>query len=311
MSLNEQLLIRYLLGQMSEDERDHLDEQFFGDKDFVQQLQLVEDELIESYIGKELSPTDHKRFEDFFLRSDDRRRRVAFARHLHLAISRSSVSTKQTAHPLRFSWRDWFHLPSRWAIIPLTASLLLAALSLWLMWQINRANHELEAMRVTLSAQQKNAEELEQQLSAERHRSGELAEQIAQQSDSNPTTNQKTQPPKLSSMVAFVLHLGISRSEGNSRKLVIAPDAKQARLYLKFKTGDYKNYRITLETAEGRQVLNRASLKAQRQSDGKTVVVTLPAEALGEADYILTLNGITSTGDAEPVGEYFFQVLRR
>jgi hypothetical protein len=78
-----------------------------------------------------------------------------------------------------------------------------------------------------------------------------------------------------------------------------------------FKVGDYKSYRAALETVEGRDVWSRAGLQARQQGQGKAVVLNIPASVFSDDDYILTLQGLTPSGEPAGVGEYSFRVVRK
>lgn len=77
-SEDRQLITRYLLGEMDEDEMRGFEERYFADDELFAEMLVVEAELIERYVGGELSREECKRFEQYFLRSDERWRRVEF-----------------------------------------------------------------------------------------------------------------------------------------------------------------------------------------------------------------------------------------
>jgi tetratricopeptide (TPR) repeat protein len=82
ISESDEELIRYLLGDLEDSRRDDLEDRFFADDALHDQLLAVEDELVDFYVRDELPPQQRKRFEDWFLRSADRREKVKFARNL-------------------------------------------------------------------------------------------------------------------------------------------------------------------------------------------------------------------------------------
>ena len=78
MALNDhdQARIReYLLGQLSDEEQEKLEERLMIDEDLFQELEVSKDELIEEYCAGELSRTDHKWFEQHYLTSQEGRTR--------------------------------------------------------------------------------------------------------------------------------------------------------------------------------------------------------------------------------------------
>lgn len=89
---NDQLMIRYLLGEASEQERTQIEKQFFADDNFFEHLLTIEDELIDCYVRGKLPPHDREQFEKHFLASPEMRRRVELAKHLMRAISKPQTN---------------------------------------------------------------------------------------------------------------------------------------------------------------------------------------------------------------------------
>src|ERR1044071_1791611 len=91
---DDTVLRHYLLGELSEDEQSGVEERLFTTEEYGQQLSLVEDDLIDSYVRGELSSRERERFESHFLTSPRRISRVAFAESLA-----SSQQARQVRNP--------------------------------------------------------------------------------------------------------------------------------------------------------------------------------------------------------------------
>ena len=76
----EVLIRRFLLGEMSEDDRSTFEERFVADVDLFEQTRVVEDELVESYVRGTLDAAEKEKFERAFLTTERRRERVEFTR---------------------------------------------------------------------------------------------------------------------------------------------------------------------------------------------------------------------------------------
>jgi len=87
-------LVSYLLGTLPQDRADAFDELSVTDDAFAAQLRVAEDELIDAYIGGELTGETLAQFETAYLSSPRRRERVTFAREL-----RRAASSKRDAPP--------------------------------------------------------------------------------------------------------------------------------------------------------------------------------------------------------------------
>jgi hypothetical protein len=71
---------RYLLGELTESERDEAEERLLRDAGVVEELEQAEDELVEGFLGGALAPSERQRFEDHFLASPRHRRQLQAAR---------------------------------------------------------------------------------------------------------------------------------------------------------------------------------------------------------------------------------------
>jgi hypothetical protein len=82
------VLRRYLLGNVAPDVRERIEQRLFSsDEVFWEHLCLIEDELIESYVARELTGEDVDRFETAFLCTDERRSKLEFARALKAYVA--------------------------------------------------------------------------------------------------------------------------------------------------------------------------------------------------------------------------------
>ncbi len=84
---DDQLMIRYLLHELPEDERMAVQDRFFGDASFAGRLRAVESELIDAYVRGELTPERRTRIEELLLQSPPQRQKLAFARAFHSSLS--------------------------------------------------------------------------------------------------------------------------------------------------------------------------------------------------------------------------------
>src|SRR4030095_9849958 len=76
---NEQLLTRYLLGNLLEDQMLQIEAMFLSDDQSYERLLALENELFHDYAQNKLSPGDRKQFEKRFLSSERNRTRAMIA----------------------------------------------------------------------------------------------------------------------------------------------------------------------------------------------------------------------------------------
>src|SRR5689334_20116079 len=79
---DDQLLIRYLVGSLGDEETERLDELSIADDRFAADLHAVEHDLVDAYVRGALVGDTLQRFEMHYLSSPAGRAKVAFARTL-------------------------------------------------------------------------------------------------------------------------------------------------------------------------------------------------------------------------------------
>jgi tetratricopeptide (TPR) repeat protein len=79
--VQQQLLRQYLLGApLDAAQQQSIEERLLTDDDFCEEIDIIEDELIEQYLGNELSASERVRFEEDFLNTIERRQKFSVAR---------------------------------------------------------------------------------------------------------------------------------------------------------------------------------------------------------------------------------------
>ena len=84
---SEREMINYFLGNLSPERERQVEERFFSDDRFFEQLQAVKEELIDNYLHQKLCDEDKALFEKNFLSSPTHRQQVEFARFLMNSLS--------------------------------------------------------------------------------------------------------------------------------------------------------------------------------------------------------------------------------
>src|SRR6185369_16284780 len=135
--LQQQLLRRYLLGDPLEAERRRaIEERLLTDDNFSEQIEIIEDELIDEYLGEELSSDERVQFEHNFLSTTERRQKFSVARSLNryaAANTSTNAATTNDVDPnptkIRAQGKPIVKpaLPSVWSRSPATVYVGLAA----------------------------------------------------------------------------------------------------------------------------------------------------------------------------------------
>src|SRR5260370_34758164 len=83
---DERRILRYLLGDLPEAEQIEVEQRFFSDDRYFEQLLALEDELTYDYLRGDLSRDERVKFERRFLPLADGRKSTAFAEALLEAV---------------------------------------------------------------------------------------------------------------------------------------------------------------------------------------------------------------------------------
>jgi hypothetical protein len=87
---------RYLLGELTLEERVAVEERLFLDDDYTRLAQSVEDELVDEYAHQDLTSAEHERFESHFLAPPEHRDDLKIAQALKRYID-SEIGSRKTA----------------------------------------------------------------------------------------------------------------------------------------------------------------------------------------------------------------------
>lgn len=320
---NENLIARYLLGELSEEQQIEIEDRAFADKNYLASITAAENDLIDEYVRNELSGAERQRFEKKFLASAERRKRVEFARALAGVMS-EEVASKKIVVEKTSSWREAIYAfingltpAARIAFVSAVPLLLIGAGYLSLetlrlrreLTELRTANQtQRDAQQQALELERRRNEELNAQLNQEKQQREQTDESLRELSEAGDAVNPAPRPVT----VALTLLPGLSRGGANKPSLVLPEDARLVRLQIGIDPEEqYKKFAVELRTLAGRQVWTRENLNARNRRGARAVGLTLPATALKAGEYELRLQGVNDSGGAEDIGFYYFDVKKR
>jgi hypothetical protein len=271
----------------------------------------VENELVDKYARGLLSPAARDGFERHYLAHPKRRERAKFAEALAAKLDEAAAAPAVLAEP----W--WGRLLASmrgpklmWAFSVVV--LLAAAVAVWSLIETTRLRQELARSEAERTTREQRERELQQQVTNERLR----ADQLFGELERLRVEEQSTPPPSIKAAPAFaslVLTVGGTRitDAGPPAFLVIPAGAEQVRLQLNLKDNDYPSYRAALQPARGAEIFAWRRLIPRTTKSGPTLALVLPASRFAAGDYILTLRGVSKTGEVEDVSKSLFRVERK
>src|SRR6266850_2699747 len=188
---SEEIIARYLLGDLPEGQQTEIEDRAFTDEGLMQDILAVESDLIDEYVRHELRDSQRRQFETRFLASDERRRKVEFARALSAVASEAEATEKDAQRPVvrtPITWRDslaaFVRVLSPAAKFAMAAAVLLMVFGgSWLLVQTYRSRGELARIRAEQQAAHDGQQTLEQQIASEPARNNDLAAQLQREKE--------------------------------------------------------------------------------------------------------------------------------
>ncbi|HUQ31194.1 MAG TPA: CHAT domain-containing protein [Pyrinomonadaceae bacterium] len=162
-SKDRQEVILYLLGRLKTEGRSQqIEERILIEQDFYEELLVIEDEVIDQYLSNELSPDEREAFEQYFLKTPERTRKLRFARAFSKYVAAAS-DVPATPAPAVVPYRRWEIFRSLFASPIRVAAVSLAAIffSLLAWWMFAPSNSEVGRGLVALREAYSNRRPLE------------------------------------------------------------------------------------------------------------------------------------------------------
>jgi anti-sigma factor RsiW len=311
-------LVRYLLGELSAEERQSIEEQYFQDDKFFQELLFIEDDLIDEYVQGELSAEQRSKFESQVLSTPQGRRKVESSKALLSSVLEDVEVAEADGKEDRASWWQslWRSVRGKnrvWQLSFAAVLLLLAVGCAWLTVANLRLRSQLALAERTAREHEHESLLLQEQLSeaqrqgqTDRQRVEELARQIeGQVRDVRKEVPQRQEGSRV--FASYIFPFNPVRTTGQpDNPLVISAGQKDVFLQIDLGRTVYAGYRVSLQTAEGNEVWGRVFKRARRTASGNSLTVRLPAAIFVRQHYLLIVT--PSNDQSESIVEHSFRV---
>jgi len=311
----EAVMVRYLLGQSPEEERDEVEERYFSDGGYFDRLLALEDSLIDDFVSGRMPAEQLDAFrESLSVRQDD----IRFTRALFHAVTKKKLDQQAPGRALRP------HAPQRLPSTPTSSFLLVASITVLVVFAIglalflrnqtlqNRLS-ETEAQLVRLKEEKDAAErELSQTRSQSESSAREVEIERNKRIDAESALQKQGRPESPNEGSDFTtIVLGsafIPRgATGAIREVRMPENVRWLRLVVPLEEyGKYESYRISMKRAGERELLESGSLKPPRGSH--KLAITVPATNLRPGDYIVTMYGERPAAARTELEQYSFRI---
>ena len=300
------LLQRFLLGMLSGEERDRIEREYISDEVKFEDLGVAENELVDSYVRGELSEEEQRHFRLHYLSSTDRRSKVDFARSLNEVAVLTSQRTMVESKP---RWLYRFLSPAvpnrlpRFALA--SAGLGIAFITLtFVVIQNRELRLQLQRQETENAKLRENREALVRELTSAKNstsQSGtsERPEELAEvEQPPLPETSVTLSPTILrgGTSAESVLPLPV-RSRSVHLSLVLEEDQRASGSFVAeiHKVGVHEP--LMTITGQGKSHAKSRSV----------VAIDVPAKAIHEGYYTVTLYALGPDSNRNEVGSYSFR----
>jgi len=309
--------MRYLLGKLSDAESARLEERSFVDDRVFDLIESAEDELIDAYVGGNLSSEDRERFENKLLKSERVVERVEFAK----LFSKSAPPQLVGYEPAKTRWSDrlfevfFIQSPAfRGAVVG--GLLLVVGTIPALVWMQQRAQNRLNLERAAIEQQR---QQLAQQLAEQQAKTNQLAADLQTSKAEEVRLQQELQASKEelarsaaqpAAPASIDLFPNSIRAPGARSVLRVRSNVSTIQLKLILESDDYTSYQATISSPAG-EVLSRRDLKATRSGKTRIINLEFSSRLLSAGEYAVSVRGRTASGTYERVADYSVNVIKK
>ena len=329
---NADLMTRFLLDQLSEEERRAVEERFLTDDEYFAQLLVMEDSLIDDYVLGRLSGDERKNAELLFESSSAQKRKVKFTESLidslkNARAARTSTNLKQKralvtdeiVAPKTSPWlksqaslnliaRGFQGLPKVFSATAGLVVLLVVVASIYLIFEYRRQTRQLLAQQTAL---ERSVLETRQKLDAEMRSSAELEKRLNSETEKRTQAEEalaQSRSPEPRLVASVVLLPTIFQRGAGSKTVTVPPGASRLQLLLDVASDPpYPKYNVGIKTFDGRNIWARDSVPASQIKQNK-LSLTLSSSLFPYDDYRIELHGVSEDGTSQLVADYAFKV---
>ncbi len=343
----DEQVVGYLLGELSEKRRAALERRFCVDGNLFDRMESLRDDLIDDYLREELPPKRRERFERYFLATPQQREQIENARLLMEVIEETAIEEDvvkpQASLQIETAPAGWLQKLLKFfsngpiGIGLAVATLLLAALTGPSFFKARRLQYRLDQAQTRQSIDAQLAQERNQRIRAEQEeaqrlrnlldqaqtRLASIEAQLAQERNQRIRAEQElanqqqhSDSPSAAYTIASIDlysdYVEGNKSDGGGRKTLSIP-MRPGLIELRLALADdnHSVYLATIkEVTSGETVITVRGMRAKLE---KVVIARFSSERLSGAarDYIVELKGKNLDGIYKEIDKYSFRVQKK
>ena len=298
----------YLLGELTDEERNVVEERFFTDDDFFADVEAAEMSMIDRYLRNEMAETERRALEQNYLITPERKQKVADAVAFHdeLRTLRVPIVVDHTA---KVSWFEKLFGGFSLSAIQLGAAAAIAILVLsigWLLYDSNRLRNEVlvarserseteNALNEKLRQKEQELQQKSQEQNGDSETVGALEDEIQRLKNELDDTRkraplgntQETAPRE--PLIATVMLIG-TRGGNLPTQITLARETKILNLRIPVNQDDGSVFEVKV-TGDSGVLVDSSKVVPRPIKGGRVLSVNIQAEKLHEGFYqVLTRN---------------------
>lgn len=313
---DDEVLTRYLLGELPEAEHAQIEERLFQDEDCYDRLRALQADLTDAYARGELSAKEGREFARRFLGTPAGQEAALFAQALNTLADEQTRAIAEPAPVVTGRWERlsrWASgLSSGWQWAMAAAMLLLCGGFVWQWLETQRLQEQLARAQQAQQEATRQQQTLQAELTRAQQRASELAGQLTTNPTPQPQQLPPTSPTPAASVFALLLTPGVVRGSAEAERAVLAPGVQRLRLQLLLDADEqFQQYVAEVRTKGGAPVWVQRDLAPRQTRLGKSLFLNLPVDRLAAGEYEVQLQGVTAESKLELSNYYAFTVTRR
>ena len=273
-SMTDALLREFLLGKLTDEERERIESLFLTDPQTRERVLVIEQDLIEDYLEDSLTHEDKERFVSRYAQTDEQRRRLRITKSIkHWAVTNASMPQASAV-----TASVWNRLRARLRLRPLFLVPITVAIGIAIVLAI-----------VWLSSQM------------ERRKHSAVEQELAQLN--SPDSLRETPPDMVSFELRPVTVRGVEPQAGINRR----GGTRIIEMRLPWIQERYATYQAEVLRIGDTESFSIRNLRPENDGEYR-IRVRLPAPMLRRGSYQIQLKGIANDGTMSSPEEYPFSV---
>jgi len=274
LELDTTTIRHYLLGELDDGAREQVEQRLITDRDYKEEVLIVEEELLEDYVSGALDQGERDLFLKNYLTTPLQKQKLRIAQALDKRATQSAArpaGISGSSNVIRrlvdvFRTRKLFLQLSWAALILVLVGGGLIALNVW------RSARALQAQLLRLNGAGSHLLD-----------PGRSVSQL--------------------SLSALTL-----RDPGNLPTVTITKETQVVQLRIPQPQRQQQTYQAILKDSDNKDVLSLSGLTIRNLNDSRLLVLQLPASIFSTGDYLLTIRDQNSSDD---IADYSFRVIRQ